>query len=363
MSALPKSCRIRELIKSQILSGQLPDGCQLLPVRQLAKYYGVSYLTASHALDQLEHENLILRVHGRGVFVNYSHSAPPKEKLRVLLIYHARDAITPLFIDKLFNFFCGRRDELTLLEMSVLDGLSPEESLEKLRAYFNEPADLLIADGSYYLPFKEIDKHRSNFKRIVFFNRYESKFELLNVSRILYDYREAGRCAGRALRENGRKRVVYLAPDSPVRSKFPPYGPEETYHWQLRAGLLEETESAGIEVENLLITSGNLEKTVKKCIERFHPDAFFAFHDYCAVKIIQILTSMGIRTGRKTDVIGCFNTDIGKVWSAPELSTICFNPDAVLEELKKIIAAETENSTVFVSPELIRRDSMRQKKS
>lgn len=362
MAILPKSCRIRELIKSQILSGQLPDGTQLLPVRQLAKFYGVSYLTASHALDQLEQENLILRVHGRGVFVNYCPQEEQKKKLRVLLIYHAKDAITPLFIDKVFNFFCIRHDELTLLEMSVLDNLSPEESLEKLRRYLTEPADLLIADGSYYLPFKEIDRHRSNFGKIVFFNRYESKFELLNVSRILYDYRAAGRCAGRELLANGRKRIVYIAPDSQVRRKFPPYGPEETYHWQMRAGLLEETEKGGIEVKNLLINPWNMEKRVKNCIDSFHPDAIFAFHDYCAVKVIQILTGAGLKTGRRIDVLGCFNTDVGKSWLLPELSTIHFNPDAMLDELKKILSGETENSTVFVSPELIRRDSMRQEK-
>ena len=121
MSAISKASRIRELIKSQILSGRLPDGTQLLPVRQLAQLYAVSYLTISPALDQLEQEKLILRVHGRGVFVNYSPKLRNVEKFRVLLIYHARDAISPLFIDRLFNFFCLVKEEkITVEELKEL---------------------------------------------------------------------------------------------------------------------------------------------------------------------------------------------------------------------------------------------------
>jgi DNA-binding LacI/PurR family transcriptional regulator len=180
-----------------------------------------------------------LRVHGRGVFVNYRPEKLPSQRYRVLLIYHGQDAIMPLFLDKLLNFFCARHAELTLFEISVLDHLSPAERQEKLREYLSNPADLLIADGSYYLPFKEIDKHRSNFRKFVFFNRYESNFELSNSARILYDYHAAGRLSAETLLANGRQRILYIAPDSRERRKFPPYGPEETYHCRMRAGICE----------------------------------------------------------------------------------------------------------------------------
>ena len=362
MPSMSKASRIRELIKSQILRGQLPDGCQLMPVRQLAQLYAVSYLTVSHALDQLEQENLILRVHGRGVFVNYPQRREHCEKLKVLLLYHARDAISPLFIDRLFNFFCDKHDDLTLLECSLLDGLSPESRLEKLREYLNKPADLLIADGTYNLPFREIDRNRSNFGKIVFFNRYESDLELLNVSRILYDYREAGRKAAMEFLKRKRKRIVYIAPDSSVRRKFPPYGPEVTYHWQMRAGVEEVLSGSGAELENLIITPANLAEKVKKCIKSFNPDAFFVFHDYCALKTIQILSMLGIRAGKKVDVLGCFNADIGKMWSIPGLSSINFDAAQILDELKNVISGNVINSRVMIAPEVICRESMREEK-
>jgi len=359
---MSKASRIRELIKSQILSERLPDGTQLLPVRQLAEHYAVSYLTVSHALDQLEQEQLILRVHGRGVFVNYSPKLRNAEKFRVLLIYHAQDAISPLFIDRLFNFFCERHDELTLLESSLLDGLSPEARLEKLMEYLNKPADLLIADGIYNLPFREIDRCRSNFGKIVFFNRYESDFELLNVSRILYDYRAAGRRAGEAFLKRKRRRILYIAPDSSVRRKFPPYGPEVTYHWQMRAGLEESLAGSGAELENLIITPANLSSKLKKSFNDFQPDAVFAFHDYCALKTIQILNADGFRVGKKVDVLGCFNADIGRCWSVPGLSTLNFDTGKILDELKNIISGNVINPSVMIAPDLICRESMREEK-
>lgn len=359
MSTMPKASRIRELIKSQILNGTLPDGCQLLPMRQLADFYGVSYLTVSHALDQLEQENLILRVHGRGVFVNWSPAERDQKRFRILLIYHGRDAITPLFIDQLFNFFCARHDDLTLLEMSVLDGLSPEERQEKLRQYLDTPADMLIADGSYYLPFREIDKFRGNFRKIVFFNRYESDYELINASKILYDYREAGRCAAQALLAEKRRNVVYIAPDSAVRRKYPPYGPEVTYHWQMRAGLSEVLAGAGAELRNLIIKPDSLESSLEELLKSFKPDAFFAFHDYCALKVNQLLALPEFRKKVKGySICGCFNTDVSRKWVTPGLSTINFNADLILDELKKIIAGDSGNSTVMIQPEFIRRDSM-----
>ena len=359
---MTKALKIRELLKSRILSGLLANGEQLPPLRQLAEEYSVSYLTVSRALDQLEQDRLILRVQGRGVFVNYQYRRMPRTHCRVVLMYHGRDAITPLFIEKLFTFFCSRQDELTLLEMSALDGLPPEIAQKRLTEYLSHPAEILIVDGIFTLPFREIDKHRQNFRRIIFFNRYESDVELLNVSRLLYDYREAGRCASRAFLENRRRRIVYMAPDSRVRHLYPPYGPDVTYHWLMRAGIEEELRGSTAKLENLIVTPDTLRKEVLRILKSFRPDAFFVFHDYCAIKVIQILSEHGIKVGRQVDVVGCFDTDIGKKWLIPELSTISFNSDLMLQGLQRILSDEAVNLKLTIPPELIRRNSMRERK-
>ena len=360
---MSKATKIRESIKAQILNGELLNGEQLLPLRQLAEIYNVSYLTMSHALDQLEQENLITRVHGRGVFINYTPAKFPSQKYRVLVIYHAGDAITPLFLDKLLNFFCSRHAELTLFEISFLDSMLPKARAEKISEYLNLPADLLIVDGSYYLPFKEIDKFRTNFKKIVFFNRYESNLELTNAAKILYDYKGAGLCVAKALLENNRKRVLYIAPDSKIRRSFPPFGPQETYHNCMREGLAEGLKDSGTVMQNLITTPKKLLHDTEKIIDSFKPDAIFVFHDYAAAKIFHLLHKRNIKIGKQTDVIGCFDTPIGQAWLEPALSTINFNADRMLKALENFLSAHEENFKVMISPQLIRRDSMRSPKN
>ncbi|MBQ6471588.1 MAG: LacI family DNA-binding transcriptional regulator [Victivallales bacterium] len=359
-----KSFRIRELLKSEILGDRLKHGEQLPPLRQLATQYGVSYLTVSRALEQLEQERLIIRVQGRGCFVNHGPGQSPSVRRRVLLIYHGRDAITPLFIDRLLQFFSSNHDDVTLLEMSVLDGLPSEASSRRLKEYLNLQADILMADGSYALPFKEIDKHRHNFGKIIFFNRYESDLELLNVSRLQYDYLEAGSLVARAFLENGRRRIVYLAPDSSVRHLFPPYGPEVTYHCQMRNGMAKVFETVPLaRMKNLVVTPVNLERRVLHLLKEFRPDAFFAFHDFCAVKLMNILSSHGVKVGRQVDVVGCFDTDVGKKWVTPDLSTISFPPDIMLDGLTRILADKDGILQTFIPPQFVRRASMRKRKN
>lgn len=356
---MSKSSNIRELIKQRILSGQLPDGTQLPPVRQLAMEYAVSYLTMSHVLDQLEDEQLILRVHGRGVFVNYQPEKLPSRHYRVLLIYHGLDAIMPVFLDKLLNFFCTRHAELTLLEISMLDQLSSAERQEKLREFLSTPADLLIADGSYYLPFKEIDKYRANFRKFVFFNRYESSFELSNSARILADYHAAGILAAKTLLDNGRKKLLYIAPDSPERRKFPPFGPEETYHCRMRAGIGEFLQNSGAELHNLITSPQKAVRDLKKTLDRFLPDGIVIFHDYYALSVYHALALHKLKPGKQVDVIGCFNTPIGKAYLTPGLSTISFSADKMLAMLDEYLSGTEENLKIFIPPQLILRDSVK----
>ena len=356
---MSKSSNIRELIKREILEGKLPDGTRLLPVRQLAQQYDVSYLTMSHVLDQLEEEKLILRVHGRGVFVNYQPEKLPPQRYRVLLIYHGQDAIMPLFLDKLLNFFYNRHAELTMFEISALDHLSPAARQAKLREYLSTPADLLIADGSYYLPFKEIDKHRSNFRKFVFFNRYESSFELSNSARLLYDYHAAGALAAETLLANGSKKSLYIDPDSGERRNFPPFCPPETYHCRMRAGICEVLANSKAKLHNLVTTPAKAVKELNKILDTFKPDGIVVFHDYYALKVYHALTLHKLKPGKQVDVIGCFNTAIGQAWLTPGLTTIGFDADKMLATLDEYLSGTAENLKMFIPPHLILRDSLK----
>ena len=69
-SMVPIYEQVISQIKSEIISGSLPEG-QILPsVRALAADLKISALTVKKAYDLLEAEGFVTTVHGKGTFVN-----------------------------------------------------------------------------------------------------------------------------------------------------------------------------------------------------------------------------------------------------------------------------------------------------
>ncbi len=75
--------QIMSQIKDQIMHGALIEEAMLPSVRTLAKEIKVSALTVKKAYDQLEAEEFIVTVHGKGSFVaniNQAHKLEEKKK-------------------------------------------------------------------------------------------------------------------------------------------------------------------------------------------------------------------------------------------------------------------------------------------
>lgn len=64
------SADAKDRLRGYILEGQLGQPRKLPPEAELAKQLAVSRVTLRRALSELEQEGLILRLHGRGTFVN-----------------------------------------------------------------------------------------------------------------------------------------------------------------------------------------------------------------------------------------------------------------------------------------------------
>ena len=66
---LPLWYQLAQILRSEILGGELAAGAQVPPEVELARRYGVSVVTVRQALRSLEEEALISRQRGRGTFV------------------------------------------------------------------------------------------------------------------------------------------------------------------------------------------------------------------------------------------------------------------------------------------------------
>jgi GntR family transcriptional regulator len=68
-SGVPIYRQIMDQIRQQIMAGQIPEGWQLMSVRELASALRVNPMTVSKAYTLLEAEDLLERRRGVGLFV------------------------------------------------------------------------------------------------------------------------------------------------------------------------------------------------------------------------------------------------------------------------------------------------------
>lgn len=69
--------QLADLIRAQILSGEMPPRRSLPSKRTLSQQYGVSVRTVEHAMKLLIAEGLIRTVHGKGQRVTDPGERPP----------------------------------------------------------------------------------------------------------------------------------------------------------------------------------------------------------------------------------------------------------------------------------------------
>ena len=81
-SMIPIYEQLAEQVKSQILSGVLPENEALPSVRTLSASLKISALTVKKAYDKLEEDGFVVTVHGKGTYVAPANRALAMEARR-----------------------------------------------------------------------------------------------------------------------------------------------------------------------------------------------------------------------------------------------------------------------------------------
>ncbi len=77
-SGIPAYLQIMDMIKKEIVLGNLKFGDQLPPVRELKKVFGVNVNTIMKSLEKLQMDGIVEAQHGVGYFVKKSKIINPK---------------------------------------------------------------------------------------------------------------------------------------------------------------------------------------------------------------------------------------------------------------------------------------------
>lgn len=68
---------VADHVAARVEAGELLPGARLPPERELAREYGVAYLTMRRASAELRSRGLIITVHGKGTFITPPQSQEP----------------------------------------------------------------------------------------------------------------------------------------------------------------------------------------------------------------------------------------------------------------------------------------------
>ncbi len=133
-SGVPAYIRIQGAILKRIEAGQLKPGDAVESERLLAKNYGVSLMTARHALVSLEREGMVERRRGSGTFV-----APPKIHFNKLMSFSEQLAGRSLPSSSKVVFLKVVDDEHEIAARLALPSNSRLLKLERIRFGGEEP--------------------------------------------------------------------------------------------------------------------------------------------------------------------------------------------------------------------------------
>lgn len=133
-TGIPAYARIQETIQRRIDSGELKPGDPVDSERLLARTYGVSLMTARHALVTLEREGMVERKRGSGTFV-----APPKIHFNKLMSFSEQLAERSLSCASKVILLKAIDDEHEIAARLALPANSRLIQLERLRVGAGEP--------------------------------------------------------------------------------------------------------------------------------------------------------------------------------------------------------------------------------
>ncbi|HEY6528785.1 MAG TPA: GntR family transcriptional regulator [Cellvibrionaceae bacterium] len=140
-SAVPLYSQLKELLRTRILDGSYPSHSQMPSENELGKTYKVSRITVRQALNDLQKEGLIFKIHGKGTFV-----AKPKAFQNVSRLQGLSESMSQMgyeVLNQLVSFKFITANSIVGQRLQVAEGTKVAE-IKRVRLINREPISLEV---------------------------------------------------------------------------------------------------------------------------------------------------------------------------------------------------------------------------
>lgn len=304
---LPKYFLIYEHLKERIASGEWQPGDRLPNEWELARQYGVAYMTVRHAMGKLVAEGYVHRAKGRGTFV--SEARQNSQSVLGMVLPGGWHSIDPFYFPPLV---CGFIDYAAEHGFKVLTTGRAEPNLEyqhlrelKVRAV----ACLLIERQDA----AEVEALANYGLTVVAINHYRGR---RRIHWVAPDNFGGMREATRYLLQLGHRQILFFA------------GPEDNIDAQERLrGFRAAFHEAGIPLSHRAVVPGEFNETsgyrrMQMILRRRKlPTAIVAASDLAAIGAMHALLETGVAVPGEVSIMGFGNFQIAS-YVHPALTTV-----------------------------------------
>lgn len=355
---------LMEDLRGQMLSGEIKPGEKLPSENQLSAEYNVSRQTVRKALQILQNEGYIYAEHGRGTFCSEMMRHRKQSRNIAVVTTYLSDYIFPRVIQGIDEVLTENGYSILLKNTRNSRGLEAkclEELLKKdIDGLIIEPSKSQIFCRHINL-YQMLDEYQIPYVFI-----QGSYAQMKDKPHILLDDCRGGYLITKHLIELGHREIIGV------------FKSDDTQGQQRHKGYVQALQEAGIAYDPDKVVwfytedrkSHPYEKMRQMAAEReqFSFDAVAAYNDQIAIEIIRALNDEGLLVPEDVSVTGYDDSYLAATCKVP-LTTVT-HPQEKLGEmaaelLLRIIREgekDGEDNQVLMEPELIVRESTREKK-
>lgn len=303
-----KKDQIYDNIKADIQNGNLPADEKLPRFTVLCEQFGVSMKTIRAAMEKLENDGFIQRIHGRGTFVRKPHTA----KKFLVLLMHERPLENPenYILPGLETEASLRGIELEYFYWEFLNHLSAKSIIEKIHNL--NISGILTAFHSFSEDSKIYRILHGSGVPVVLLRATLKDYTHKCFATIRFERFKAYAEALKELYQKGHRRICYLGhPNIETNVSF-----DDMIDY---AGLPKDTVMHCVS----RLDDEEIYQALEQGIKTWQPTAIFCFTDFFALKAYRVLKQMEISIPQDISVMGAANFPGGS-FLEPPLSTIDF---------------------------------------